>query len=195
MSQAAYTNLSKPKNTKSGIAEWVWLAFIDDFATINKPPATGTKEDRYTIATAHVFKDVANKFMKFRLLPGKNGLSMKTSGDAGAQRAATSVNIFIPGSYIEAHSTVSDMINQALMAIVKDAECSANQYYQIGGDCAGAYLTVDFTTGTTVDGVKGYTGTIDCQDNFLYYNIVDGPATLADGESTPVDPVDPPAGG
>lgn len=188
MSKAAYTNLTKPRNTKSGIAESAWLAFMEDLATIQCPPATGTKEDRYTIKTAHVFKDVANKFMKFKLLPGKNNLGMQSAGDTGSQRLTSTAVIFIPGSYIEAHASVCDMINQPLLVLIKDAECAANQYYQLGCDCQGAYLSVNFTTGTTVDGVKGYEGTITYSDNFYYYAVEGGPETLADGESTPVDP-------
>lgn len=187
MSRAAYTNLTKARNIKSGIAEYAWLAFMEDFTTIQCPPATGTKEDRYTIKTAHVFKDVANKFMKFKLLTGKNQLGMQSAGDTGAQRITSTATIFVPGSYKEAHATICDMLNQPLIVLLKDAECSANQYYQLGCDCQGANLSVNFTTGTTVDGVKGYEATITYDDNFNYYEVEGGPDTLADGEATPVD--------
>ena len=187
MSRAAYTNLTKPRNTTSGIAENAWLAFAEDFLTIQCPPATGTKEERYTIKTAHVFKDATNKFMKFRLVPGKNNLSLASAGDTGLQRLTSTLVIFVPGSYIEAHATIQDMINQPLIVLAKDAECSANQYYQLGCECTGAYLAENFTTGTTVDGVKGYECTITYTGAFAYYDVAGGPDTLADGESTPVD--------
>lgn len=196
MSRAAYTNLSKPRNTTSGIAEHAWLAFADDLQTIQCPPATGTKEDRYTIKTAHVFKDAANKFMKFKLVPGKNSLAMQSAGDTGLQRVTSTITILVPGSYKEAHATIQDMINQPLIVLVKDSECAANQFYQLGCDCEGAYLSQNFTTGTTVDGVKGYECTITYSGAFAYYEVEGGPDTLADGEATPVDGEEaPPTGG
>jgi hypothetical protein len=91
------------------------------------------------------------------------------------------MKVFIPGSYADAHEMVANMINQPLIVLTKDSNCPAKMWYQLGCDCTSAYLKADFSTGTTKDGVKGYSGTISWQNSYIQlYAQADGPEELAD---------------
>ena len=71
------------------------------------------------------------------------------------------------------------MLNKPLIALSKDADCAADLYYQLGCDCVFAYLTADFSTGTTKDGVKGYSAKISYAGGILLYD-AGAPVILAD---------------
>lgn len=177
-----FKNLKSPKNVKSGVAEYVLLAPKDWFTAdgIKAPVAPFTNQgDSLTIKTAHDF--VTGKgFIYFLLAPQKNKLGYKTVGDLGFNSFNTEVSIFIAGSAIEAHETVRNLLNTPLIALVKDSNCDAEMFYQLGCDCQFAYLKVDFDTSTTNAGTKGFTGTITYDDGPQFYQVTGGPALLPD---------------
>lgn len=173
MSDYAYQNLRTPQNvSQSGIAEYALLAPKNWFEDggIKAPVAPFTNQgDSLKIKTAHVFK-AGKGFIYFDLAPEKNKLDIKASGNPGFVRQNIEVDIFIPGSYVEAHEQVKNLLNVKLVAIVKDADCPSNLYYHLGCDCQFAYLTADFTTGTTKDGEKGYAGKLTYSGGIQFYD-------------------------
>lgn len=180
-----YGNLKSFKNVKKGIGEFALIARKDWITTLKAPVAPFTNRgDSITIKADHVFgKDADNNdyaFMKFALAPGKNKLGVKNSGDTGLKSPSTTVSIFVPGSYEEAHETVRNLMNQPLLVIVKDAECAAGLYYNLGDDCTSAYMDYEFDTATTADGVKGFSVTISYDDAFLFYKPVAAIPVMAD---------------
>lgn len=178
-----YANLKTPQNTGSGIADFVLLAPVSDFEEdgINCPVAPFTNPgDEVKIKVAHTFKS-GRKFAKFLLAPQKNQLSTTTIGDLGFQKMDFELKIFIAGSYKEVHEAVKNILNTPLIVLIKDSNCSANMWYQLGCDCAYAWASFAFNTGTTIDGIKGYEGTIKYQSGYVQlYDVVGGPAVLAD---------------
>lgn len=167
----AYTfaNLKSPQNVESGIADYVLIAPVSDFEDdgIKCPVAPFTNPgDEVKVKTAHVFKE-DKAFAKYILAPEKNELSATTIGDLGFQKLNLELKVFIPGSYAEVHEAVKNIINTPLIVLAKDSNCPANMYYQLGCDCTYAWAKFDFTTGTTVSGVKGYSGTITYQQGYI----------------------------
>lgn len=180
-----YANLTAPTNTGSGISEYFLIAPASDFAVggIQSPVAPFEGQPRgesVQILTPHEFL-VDRGFAKIVCAPEKNSLDAKTIGDLLFQKLDFELKVFIPGSYAEVHEAVANFINRQLIVLVKDANCPANMWYQLGNDCVFAYLKADFSTGTTKDGVKGYSGTISWQNAYVQlYAHVDGPEILAD---------------
>ncbi len=185
MSFTAYKNLKAPVNTQSGVAEYVLIAQASDFTDggIQCPvaPFEGQPEgESVQILTPHEF--VADRgFAKVVLAPEKNSLDAKTIGDTLFQKLDFELKVFIPGSYAKVHEAIANFINTGLIVLIKDSNCPANMWYQLGCDCTFAYLKADFSTGTTKDGVKGYSATITWQNSYVQlYSHVDGPEILAD---------------
>lgn len=169
MSDVVYGNLKTPKNTKRGIGEFALVAPKSWFTEVKAPVAPfNNRGDSITIKSDHTFV-VGKGFMKFGLSPDKNKLEIKTGGDKGIKTEETTVTIFIPGSYDEAHETLRNLINQPLLVIVKDANCAEGIYYNLGTDCTNAWLDYAFDTGTTADGNKGFTVTITFAEAPLFY--------------------------
>ena len=169
MSEYAFKNLKESKNTDSGIADFVLIAPVSDFIEggIKCPKAPFTDPgDEVTVKENHGFKD-GRAFAKFLLAPEKNQLSGTTIGDLGFQKMDQSLEIFIPGSYAEVHEAAKNLINRPLVVLAKDSNCPANMYYQLGCDCTYAWAKMDFTTGTTRDGIKGYKGTITYLNGYI----------------------------
>lgn len=181
----AYKNLKEPKNTGSGISEFMYVAPVYDFEEggIKCPVAPFDGQPRgeqVMVKEAHEFK-AGRAFAKIAFAPEKNQLDGKTIGDLMFQKLDFELKVFIPGSYAELHEQMANMMNTPLIVIVKDSNCPAKLFYQLGCDCTGAYLKIDFSTGTTKDGVKGYAGTITWQNPYVQlYAHPDGPEVLAD---------------
>ncbi len=165
----AYANLLSPQNTGSGIADFVLLAPAADFAPdgIKCPAAPFTNPgDEVTVFAAHEFLP-GKGFVKYALAPEKNSYDAKTIGDKGFNKFDMESTIFIPGSYAEVHEAIKNWMNQPLIALEKDSNCGANFYYQLGCDCTFAYMSPEFTTGTTKDGVKGYSVKLTWQNDYV----------------------------
>ena len=101
---------------------------------------------------------------------------MKTRGEIGLNGQNQEVDIFIPGSYAQAHEQVKNLLNVPLMVLVKDSDQSSDFWLQLGSENCSAWLTAEFTTGTTKDGVKGYAFKIIYDGGILIYNVEGGPS-------------------
>lgn len=175
-----FKNLMDPQNINPGIAEFLLAAPMSWFEDngIKSPVAPFTVQgDEITVKLPHVFK-AGKAFMKFQLAPQKNDLKIDTKGDLGLSSQTQTVNIFIPGSYVEQHETMKNLINTPLIVLVKDANCAADLYYMLGCDCTGAYARPSFATSTTKDGNKGYTVPIEYDGAVQFYQVTGGPDIL-----------------
>lgn len=178
----AYANLTEPKNVQSGVAEYMLLApvsWFDPADGIKCPvgPFGVTPGDEITIVNPHVF-NAGKAFIKVQLAPQKNSLDYNTVGDIGLQKQNAEIKTFWPGSYVEVHEAIKNFINTPLIALIKDAQCEADLWYQLGCDCQKAWLSGKFTTGTTKDGVKGYEVMLTYDGGPLFYKVTGGPEIL-----------------
>lgn len=160
-------NLLNPINLNPGISEMVYIALVSWFVSggIKKPTAPFVDPgDEVLIKESHEFTSTYG-FLQFALAAGKNSLDAKGVGDLMMTSFDFEVKIFMPGSYIEVHSTIRQLLNKPLIALVKDSNCGSGLVYQIGNACTPAYIRAAFATGTTKDGNKGYDAVISCNGN------------------------------
>jgi len=176
-----FTNLLQPVNTTSGVSEYILVAPVYDFDVdgIKCPEAPFTvKGDQVKVKVPHVFL-ATKSFVKIICAPEKNQLNAKTIGDTGFNKFDFEYDFFVAGSYAELHEQMSNFLNTPLIVMAKDSNCSANLFYQLGCDCVFAYMKLDFSTGTTKDGVKGYSGKVTYQNGaILLYDVVGGPQLI-----------------
>lgn len=173
-------SLRVPKNTQSGIAEHALIAKKEWFATGGIQAPVGpfnSPGDPFTIKTQHVFKNGFG-FLYFQLVPGKNSFKNSTPGDIGLKRQTNELTIFVPGIYEEVYTTMSDLLNAPLISLAKDSDCSIDTRYQFGNECTGSYVNWEMTSGTTVDGVKGFAITITYDGPMLFYKPTSGSITM-----------------
>lgn len=159
MSNYAFQNLKQPQNTDSGIADFALIAPVYDFEVdgIKCPTAPFTDPgDQVKIKQDHVFKD-GRAFAEFQLAPESNQFEAPSIGDLGYKKLDQKATILIPGSYAVLHEAAKNLLNVPLIVLLKDSNCPANMYYQLGCDCVYAWASNSFGTGTTRDGKKGYT--------------------------------------
>lgn len=157
----AYKDLLTWSHAESGIAEYAYLASIDQLQTLACPqPPFVNPGDEVVVTGDHLFTDPAYGFAKFRLAPDKNQLEGQTVGDRGSQKLQFEAKIFLPGSYKEAHEAIQHLLNDEIIALIPDADCDSGLFYQLGRKYSPATVMADFATGTTVDGQKGYLATI-----------------------------------
>lgn len=180
----AYKNLVSPINTESGLAEHLLYAPVSDFATngIKMPTAPFTNPgDEVKITSDHTFTDATNGgFIKLQLAPDKNSYTATPGGDKGFVKLTHTATAFIPGSYAEIHESIKHMLNTPAIVLVKDSNCAADMYYQIGNECNPAYINPTFETGTSADGTKGYNVTFEAKGGpVLIYKTATGPKIKA----------------
>ncbi len=176
----AYKNLKSPANIGSGIAELIWLAPKAWLTAISVPEAPfAAQGDSITITTAHTFA-VGKGFLVFQLAPRKNKLDMKTVGDLGLNKQIVDgIEFFVAGSYAEVHEQMKNLLNTPVIGLVKDSNCDADLYLQAGCDCQFGYITCDFSTGYTHEGVKGYMCKLTYDGSIFIYKTGEAPVELA----------------
>jgi hypothetical protein len=171
----SFQNLKKPQSTGSGVADEVLVAPVSWFDTIKCPaPPYTNRGDEVTIWEDHIF-NYGKAFVKFYLAPEKNQLKGLSVGDKGFQKLDLQLEVFLPGSYAELHETIKNLLNTPLIVLVQDSNCILRQFYQLGCDCAFAYTTPAFGTGTTREGNKGYNVNLSYLGGYvqLYKGLID----------------------
>jgi hypothetical protein len=156
-------NLNKRTNVAPGIATYALIAKKSDFATlpgIAVPTDDTALADTVKIKTAHTFK-AGKAWSKWSLAKDKNELSSTGDGDAGFRQFKQTATLFVPGSYAEVHAVMAMLLNEELIVEVKDINCSASMFYQLGNECNGASINPAFKSGNSAGGVKGYEVTVE----------------------------------
>ena len=161
MTDYQFINLKHPIRTTPGIGERAFVALLEWFTPggVKSPGAWVTHGDEVRIKDSHEFLP-GEGFNEYLLAPEKNSYEAKTTGDTGMQRFANEVKLFLPGSYATLHEIMYNLVGQPVIVLIRDADCPAGIWYQIGTECIPARIAADFETGTTKEGVKGYLLTI-----------------------------------
>lgn len=179
-----YRNLTTPQNQGSGVADYLLIAPVSDFTDngIKCPEAPfSAPGDEIKIKSPHVFKP-GRAFAKWFLATEKNKIDGATLGDKGFQKLDLTLEAMLPGSYAEQHEAVKNIINVPLIVLIKDSNCAANLWYQLGCDCVYAWATTSFTTGTTREGNKGYMIQLNYLGGYVQlYDVPGGPEVLSEG--------------
>lgn len=161
-----FVNLLDPENIGSGIGEYIWIAPFYWFAAggIKKPaPGTIIIEDDYEFLPG-------KGFVKLLLAPRKNQYEVATKGDIGLNGLEHTLTVFIPGSYAELHEQAKNLLNTPFVVLFYDANCPVELVYSLGINDSAAWFELDFSTGFTHEGNKGYLGTVKTdQCSVLFY--------------------------
>lgn len=165
----SYAPIATKKNKGSGVSDFFYWSPFSSFAAngIKCPPAAPTtNEESVTVADDHTFT-VDNGFLKVQGSPSKNMFEASFIGEQGSLKMMASLKVFLPGSEDSLHAAISLVMNEPLIVLVKDSNCADDFWYQLGCDCAGAYIAPEggFKSGTNADGVKGYEITIKYPTN------------------------------
>lgn len=164
-----FKNLLQPQNRESGVAQKLFVApvsFFEEGGIMAPSPPYLYDGAEVVIEDSHIF--LAGKgFLEIALAPEKNNLDMKMIGDTGFTKFDQVIKAIIPGSYAIQHELMKNLLNQQLIVIIKDSNCPANLYYQLGTSCVPAYMSTDFTTGTTREGLKGYNASFNSSLGYL----------------------------
>ena len=157
----SFKNISEPDNANTGVAEVVYIALSEWFEPggIKKPGPFIDAGDEVIIKDSHIFK-AGKGFIECSLAPGQNSYDAKSLGDTFFQQFSIELRIILPGSYSLLHEQISRYIGKSVIALIKDANCPAEMYYQIGTESIAGRISADFSTGTTLDGIKGYPVTV-----------------------------------
>lgn len=189
----SFANLKTPQNTASGVADYVLLAPVAWFNTIQCPePPYTNRGDEVTIWNDHVL-NFGKSFIRLNLAPEKNQLQGANIGDRGFQKLDLQFEGFLAGSYAQSHETIKNLINVPLIVLVPDSNCILQQFYQLGCDCAYAWASPAFSTGTLREGNKGYQLNINYLGGYvqLYKGLIDVQADEESSSSTYEPPTDP----
>lgn len=156
-----FINITKVVNSGTGIAERVFIALTDWFVQdgIKTPGPWVEYGDEVRIKETHEFKP-GYGFIEFALAPEKNSYNAKNIGDTGFQKFANEVKAIMPGSYDTLHEMFFNLLGKPAIVLIKDSNCGANMWYQVGTECVAANISGTFNTGTTKEGMKGYELTI-----------------------------------
>lgn len=165
----SFSNLKNPKNVASGVADKVLLAPVAWFSSIKSPaPPYTNPGDEVTIWEDHELLP-GKAFVEFSLPPEKNQLSGASVGDKGFNKLDIQLQISLQGSYAELHEAMKNIINTPLIALIEDSNCESLLYYQLGSDCAYAWASIQFATGNTREGNKGYQLVLSYLGGFLQF--------------------------
>lgn len=160
MNDFAYGNLTKPRNTATGLIEIAYYAAIWEFLLIRKPqlavsPNAPVPGEQVTIASSHTFP-TGKGFKELLAPPNKNMSSATGSGDPGSMKLIAKAELFIAGSYATLHECIKNMMNEPLMFLLKEFD-TIGYFRQIGTAEHPAYLTaVEETTDNIKGSYKGY---------------------------------------
>ncbi len=118
-------------------------------------------------------------YVKYELLPQKNKLGGKNRGDLGANGKNWELEFIIAGSGAALMEQMEAVLNTPHLVLAPDANCDAGFFYQLGCDCLSAWVTSDFETGTTKDGMKGYVCKATFDGKARIYKVNADPVLLA----------------
>lgn len=178
-------NLPTWNNSGAGIAAQVLVAPVTWFATngIKAPVGPFTVlGDQVQIKTAHEFID-GKGFLKIACAQKKNKLDANVTGDPGFVKQTQEANVYFPGNTPQLHETYQALMNVPCIVLVKDSNCAADLWMQLGCDCEGAFLGGPWNSGTSGDAAKGFSATFIYDGPVMFYNVAGGPAILPDVES------------
>lgn len=159
-----FQNLLDPKNIQSGIGEKIWLAPVSWFAE----GGVKTPNDGGVMIDEDYEFQIGFGFVEIQLAPRKNKYSAKSIGELGLNKLTLELEVFIPGSYAQLHEQANALMNVPLIVLCYDGACDVDFYYAIGCDGVAGYITFDFSTGVTNDGVKGYSGKVVTDKNSVW---------------------------
>lgn len=123
--------------------------------------------DALTIAAVHTFT-APKGFFTHACQTHSVTLKGETVGDDGAKEMQWTATFGILGDSASTQEQLQNQLNDDVICLLKDAECGANQFIQLGNDCVSPEFSVSFDGKTTKEGKKIYTVTVVCKKKYFY---------------------------
>lgn len=123
--------------------------------------------DGLTISAAHTFT-APKGFISWDCRTHSVTLTAATVGEDGAQELEWTGVFEVLGDSASTQEQMQAMLNDDVIALIKDAECASNQYVQLGNDCVSPTFKVEFDGKTTKEGKKTYKVTVVCKKKYFY---------------------------
>lgn len=123
--------------------------------------------DDVTIAAVHTFT-APKGFISYACKTHSVTLKGDTVGDDGAKEIQWTATFGLLGDAASTQEQLQRQLNDDIICLLKDADCAADQYVQLGNDCVSPEFSVAFDGKTTKDGKKEYTVTVVCKKKYFY---------------------------
>jgi hypothetical protein len=123
--------------------------------------------DALTIAAVHTFT-APKGFFSYACKTHSVTLKSTTVGDDGAEELEHNAEFIVIGDNASTQEQLQRILNDDVIAILKDAACGVNQYIQLGNDCVSPTFKVEFDGKTTKEGKKEYKVTVTCKKKYFY---------------------------
>ncbi len=124
-------------------------------------------EDALTIAAAHTFTNPKG-FTEWACRTHSVTFKSATVGEEGAQELEHTVEFEVIGDSASNQAQMQTILNDDIIALLKDADCVGGQYIQLGNDCVTPIFKVEFDGKTTKEGKKIYKVTATCKKKYWY---------------------------
>lgn len=167
-----YGHITKNANPEAGTGGYkneLLFAPLADFLSLKAPVIGGTPAigDSKTIGTAHTFTSPKGFISYAAKVHSANGKGA-TVGEDSAQELEYTYEIAFIGDGPNIQEQLERLINDDVIVLLKDAECGANQYIQLGNDCVLPTIKADFDSKTTKEGKKEWKITVTCKKRYFY---------------------------
>lgn len=157
------------KRLKPGYKATAYIAALSWFTTLAEPDPAGTGAAKFTITDDHAFASLKG-FVEVTLVKKKNTATAETKGDVGAQWLNHKVSIVIPGDGPEIQALITELMNEELVILQKEADCDGVEaVIQLGCNCSSATpSSVKFDAGTEM-GDTGKSWTLEAETYCRYF--------------------------
>jgi hypothetical protein len=163
----AITGSTGPDFASGGYKNELLFAPRADFATIAAPGTPTALGDKVKITTDHTFS-TGNGWYSWALRLHSPTITGATVGDDGAQEIEWTAKGDILGDSASTQEQLQNLLNENGLVLMKDADCVAAQYVQLGNDCVSPSFKVSFDGKTTKEGKKVYGIEIVSKKKYFY---------------------------
>lgn len=123
--------------------------------------------DKVTISAAHTFT-APKGFIEYACKTHSVTLKSTTVGEDSEQELEHTAEFIILGDSASTQEQIQRILNDDVITLLKDADCAANQYVQLGNDCVFPTFKVEFDGKTTKEGKKQYKVSVTCKKKYFY---------------------------
>lgn len=152
-----YAHITAPADVntvRGGFKDNFYFCPIADFATIAVPSGAGIGST-LTISTAHTFT-TTDGFFDYETKQKTVTIKSTSIGDPGAKLMEHSFEFTMLGHSASTQEQLQALLNAKVIALLKDAKCSATEYVQLGDNCVQPEFSVEHDGKTTAEGLKEY---------------------------------------
>lgn len=155
---------------------------LSTFESLKTPGTAAALGDTKKIGTAHTFKTDEGFIALLCKLHSVTSKS-ETVGDEAAPSLQHSFEGIVLGDSAMHLEQFEALLRRRAVWLIRDQDCSANEYVQFGDACVQPTIKLEFTGNTTKEGLKEYklTGTIKGHKFFYTSTVTEKPAAVSGG--------------